>query len=199
MDDVKAELQRLQSLVAEADQQFQNGMELVEKTAALSQNKVEIAKKLETAMGAIKSTNSELSDLQLALQTIQSKTRIINSIVMKMQVLSFNASIEAARAGEFGKGFALIAEEVGRLAQSSGLAAKEIDTLLSDSQDKAQAVVESAVSKTGKGIDVSKDVVEGFVELSQAVEEISTALKKIDKNGKTIRQFVADSIRRRPT
>ncbi|MHA0111674.1 methyl-accepting chemotaxis protein, partial [Klebsiella pneumoniae] len=77
--------------------------------------------------------NSQLQSISNIIGEISAKTNIINDIVFKTQLLSFNASIEAARAGQHGRGFAVVAEEVGNLAQMSGNAAKEIRALLEDS------------------------------------------------------------------
>ncbi len=72
---------------------------------------------------------------------------MINSIVFKTQMLSFNASIEAARAGAQGKGFAVVAAEVGRLADLSGKAASEISELLQSSQDRVKNLVENVTTR----------------------------------------------------
>ncbi len=65
------------------------------------------------------------------LSQVEDKTKIINEIVFQTRILSFNAAVEAARAGDKGSGFAVVAEEVGKLALLSGEAAKEISQLLS--------------------------------------------------------------------
>ena len=73
---------------------------------------------------------SQIVDL---IREIEDKTKVINDIVFQTKLLSFNASVEAARAGEYGKGFSVVAEEVGNLAEMSGHASKEIEGLLSHS------------------------------------------------------------------
>lgn len=91
------------------------------------------------------------------IHDIRSKTQVINDIVFQTKLLSFNASVEAARAGENGKGFSVVAEEIGKLAQISGDAAKEISELLNNST--------KAVAET---IENNKD------QISISVEKIST-------------------------
>ena len=81
-------------------------------------------------MDEIINNSIRLKDMRSILANITEKTSIIHDIVFKTQLLSFNASIEAARAGEFGQGFAVVAEEIGNLAKTSGTAASEINKLL---------------------------------------------------------------------
>ena len=81
--------------------------------------------------------NSQIVDL---IGEIGTKTKVINDIVFQTKLLSFNASVEAARAGEYGKGFSVVAEEIGKLAQMSGKAAQEISSMLTSSITRVQAI-----------------------------------------------------------
>ena len=71
-------------------------------------------------------TSSTLNDVLEAFNMIEAKTKVINEIAFQTKLLSFNASVEAARAGESGKGFSVVAEEVGKLASSVDVSAKEM-------------------------------------------------------------------------
>ena len=64
------------------------------------------------------------------IQEIEDKTKAIDEIVFQTKLLSFNASVEAERAGEHGRGFSVVAQEVGNLAQLSGKSAAEINEIL---------------------------------------------------------------------
>src|SRR3954468_23516662 len=118
------------------------GRESALKASQQADERLKTVQRLQSAMAAIKESNDLLNDLKTSFQAIQNKTRVINDIVFKTKLLSFNASIEAARAGQYGKGFSVVAEEVGRLAQTSGKAAKEIEALLSESRKKSTAAIE---------------------------------------------------------
>jgi methyl-accepting chemotaxis protein len=82
---------------------------------------------------AIKKSSKNLEKISAIIKNISQKAGVINEIVSKTELLSLNASIEAARAGEFGKGFSVVAEEVGNLAKVSGDAAKDIEELIYES------------------------------------------------------------------
>jgi len=65
-----------------------------------------------------------------SFEEVSKRTSVIHDIVFKTQILSFNAAIEAARAGSHGRGFSVVAEEVGKLAQKSKEAADEIQRVV---------------------------------------------------------------------
>ena len=91
----------------------------------------------------IKNIRDESGAIADLISEISIKTAAIHEIVFQTKLLSFNASVEAARAGESGQGFAVVAEEIGNLAEISGKAAKEISTIV----DKTvQQVSETAKS-----------------------------------------------------
>ncbi|WP_206057307.1 methyl-accepting chemotaxis protein [Nitratireductor sp. XY-223] len=92
-------------------------------------------------------------------------TAAIDDIAFQTNLLALNAGIEAARAGEAGRGFAVVAQEVRALAQRSTDAAKEIETLVSDTKSRIDAGVE-AVGKAGTAID---EVVDRFGDIDTAI------------------------------
>ncbi len=148
-----------------------------------------------TAMTEIDSATKEIGEVVKLISQIESKTKVIDDIVFKTQLLSFNASVEAARAGEHGKGFAVVAEEVGNLAQMSGNAAKEISDMLSQSLDRVDRLITSSKQKVEVGLQVGKrcgDVLEDLVtkvsqindmagEIAGASEEQARGVTEINK------------------
>lgn len=95
----------------------------------------------------------DMNKIVKVIQDIHTKTQVINDIVFQTKLLSFNASVEAARAGENGKGFSVVAEEVGKLAQMSGEAAKEISQLLNDSTKIVTETIENNKNQISKSVD----------------------------------------------
>lgn len=139
----------------------------------------EIMHKMEQSMLAIEETNKQIQSFEEILNQIESKTKVINDIVFKTQLLSFNASIEAARAGQYGRGFSVVAEEVGKLAMLSGDAATEIDQLLGQSADRVSKIVASVTEKVREGKVVSQDAFVRFGDLANRAKLISVKVDQV--------------------
>ena len=134
-------------------------------------------------------SNKQLSDITKLVNDIGTKTKVINEIVFQTKLLSFNASVEAARAGEYGKGFSVVAEEVGNLAQMSGNAAKEITALLEESIEKVESIVNDSKSRVQKLTVLAKDRVNSG---ANTAKECNEALEEILKNVQSVDALVSE-------
>ncbi len=95
----------------------------------------------------------------------------IDSIAFQTNLLALNAAVEAARAGEAGKGFAVVASEVRTLSQRASDAAKDISTVISESQALVADGV-ALVTRTG-------DTLTGIVESTSQVATMSEAMERL--------------------
>ncbi|MGZ3788286.1 MAG: HAMP domain-containing methyl-accepting chemotaxis protein [Bacteriovorax sp.] len=136
---------------------------------------IEIQKANESMISVVDNNNARITEILAVIDSIDTKTAVINDIVFQTKLLSFNASVEAARAGEAGKGFAVVAEEVGKLAVNSGLAAQDISKLLKESHDK----VESIVSQTKTDMSKVTVAINQKVQLSE--KSIDSSLELLDE------------------
>ena len=87
----------------------------------------------------------KIEEFEIQSNSIKEFINIINDIASQTNLLSLNASIEAARAGERGRGFAIVAEEIRKLADQSINAAGQIQNLVQKIQIKTQDTVETAL------------------------------------------------------
>ncbi|MEK4275646.1 methyl-accepting chemotaxis protein [Paenibacillus sp. FSL R7-0026] len=89
--------------------------------------------------------NTTANDMRKFNEESESMTLMLNSIAdiaTQTNLLALNAAIEAARAGEHGRGFAVVSEEVRKLAESSGKSANDISTILSRLKGQTQALTD---------------------------------------------------------
>ncbi len=145
-------------------------------------------------MTEAKAKVDEVAQKVLALgeksQEVGKITKLIDTLADRTNLLALNASIEAARAGEAGHGFAVVAGEVGKLADQSAQSTNDIHKLISEIQSEISATiigVEEASARTDKGLEKVSQAVQVIKEISistmqqkSGAEEVVEAFMKID-------------------
>ncbi|WP_088104498.1 methyl-accepting chemotaxis protein [Halalkalibacter urbisdiaboli] len=130
-------------------------------------------------IGTIQQTVSESASLIRQLgersKEIGDILNLITSISEQTNLLALNAAIEAARAGEHGKGFAVVADEVRKLAEESGSSAAKISGMINAIQTDTDKVVEE-MSRGTKEVEIGTSVVH---EVGQSFSSISASIEQM--------------------
>ena len=155
-------------------------------TANVAKEGEHIVDKSVSEVKDIAATVSESSKVMVSLgersRQIGDIIRVISEIADQTNLLALNAAIEAARAGEQGKGFAVVADEVRKLAERTAKATSEIGSMIGAIQEEVQKSVTSMdeVSKmVGTGVEFSTQTGEALHKIVSSVSELQMMVQQI--------------------
>ena len=114
-----------------------------------------------------------------AVSGINDKIAAISSIAAQTNLLALNASIEAARAGEAGRGFSVVAEEIGKLAADSAKSADEIRKLMEQLLNQSQTAVKTANDVQMANTNQQEVITNTVERISSMIDAISTTVEGI--------------------
>jgi methyl-accepting chemotaxis protein len=181
-------LQQTASSMEQLTATIQRNADSASHASALAVAASETAMRGGSAVGKVVQT---MSDIDKSSRRIVDIIGVINGISFQTNILALNAAVEAARAGEQGRGFAVVAAEVRTLAQRSATAAKEIQTLITESFERVQtgtALVQQAgvtmdevVTSVSRVTDIIGQISLSGREQRTGIEQVNDAVSSMDQ------------------
>ncbi len=157
-----------------------------EMLASIEQNTINAGDTEEIAFNLTEIASNGSEEMLLAvemLKTIAEKINIITDIAFQTNILSLNASIEAARAGKYGLGFAVVAQEVGNLAEKSKISAEDIEELSVQSvkiADGASSLLNNLVTDIEKTYDLIVNITTSSIEQKDGATQVNSAVQELN-------------------
>ncbi len=173
-----------------SSEKAQEGGEVVNKTVEGIERIAEI----------VNGTASTMLELGESSQKINEVIKVINEIADQTNLLALNAAIEAARAGEQGRGFAVVADEVRRLAERTQHATKEIADMINEIQLKTKDAIE-AINSSSEEVDKDKElaqkakvslgeIINNARNISDLISQLAAALEEESKTSEEISRSI---------
>ena len=151
------------------------------------------------AIEAVHASSGEIGDRIRELGSMSEQVggiaHTITAIAEQTNLLALNAAIEAARAGEHGRGFAVVADEVRKLAEESQTAAADIGGLIGKIQGataRAVEVVDEGARHTEQGVGTVLEAREAFLRIDASVQDVNDRVERITA---AVEQIVASGAR----
>lgn len=178
----------------ELGQSSQDIADKMQEVNAISKDLVDISASNETALmnlmnisekvnNSTKGTKLVTDNLLQGIAEIGATLEIVSSLAASTNLLALNASIEAARAGEAGRGFTVVAQEVGKLANSTTTSLKNVNEVVMKIQNSAHEVAQSMNENFVHFIEQNKvmiDTVSGVRTMIDLLRKSTQAIKDTD-------------------
>ena len=145
--------------------------------------------------GVVQTSSQQIRSLVQQSDSITAFIDLTKQISSQTNLLALNAAIEAARAGEHGRGFAVVADEVRQLADSSARAAAEVTDAVEFLRRQIREIAETMQVGSGKveGIGgVAQNVIDGLNQIGTAIGEVRTSASSLATQAAQNRDIVAE-------
>lgn len=212
--EIATAMEEMTSTIMETNKNTNQTAEAVRKASVLaedgSKTVEETIREMDSIAEVVAIAAEKVRTLGSESEKIGEIINVINDIADQTNLLALNAAIEAARAGEQGRGFAVVADEVRKLAERTTNATKEIESMITRIQSGTQETVtsiEDGVEKVNSGkevaatagkalieiVDSSKNSIDLISQVAAASEQQSATAEQISRNVEGINMVAQES------
>ncbi|MBI3585145.1 MAG: methyl-accepting chemotaxis protein [Nitrospinae bacterium] len=183
---VAASSEEMSATVIEVTKNSSSASEAAKNSNKIAQKGKDIVERTVSGMDditmAVKESASLIKELGARSNEIGEIIKVIDDIADQTNLLALNAAIEAARAGEHGRGFAVVADEVRKLAEKTTKATKEIGGMIHTIQDETNKAVMSMGVVTNEVEDkarLTKDAGDALLEIVSNADKLTGMIQQI--------------------
>ncbi|OPY36506.1 MAG: Sensory rhodopsin I transducer [Methanoregula sp. PtaU1.Bin051] len=172
VEEVTSNMEKVSDEAKQANEASKSGAELAD---GVEKGMAEISISTGSVYDIVKEIEKQMAD-------ITDIVVLIRNLANQTNLLALNAAIEAARAGDAGRGFAVVASEVKSLAEESRASAEKIEHMIADlnmATKNAAAATESSKEQVNKGAQMSRQALEAFQTIRDAVAKVSAAASEV--------------------
>ena len=179
VEEMAVSIDQVRENATEAHSISENSASISEEGAAVI---LSAASEMRQISEAVQASSEIVEDLGRQSDQITSIVNTIREIADQTNLLALNAAIEAARAGEQGRGFAVVADEVRKLAERTSLSTTEIATMVTRIQQGTRGAVASmqaGVAKVGSGVELASQAGESINSIRDGAQRVSQVVNSI--------------------
>lgn len=182
LQEVNHTLQNVRSVSGNASNVAQVSNDIKDQAKEGEEAVLDLQKQMDTIHQSVHSAENGLQSLVTSADEIKQISSYITEVANQTNLLALNAAIEAARAGEHGKGFAIVADEVGKLADMTDNSATHIQSLVTLIQDQSNSTVgdmQVVLENVDSGMKLSEKTSEHIKEILESMDLISSQIQEV--------------------
>jgi methyl-accepting chemotaxis protein len=181
-----AAMEQMNATVLEVAKNAADAADRAARANDMARDGADVVKQAIQAIAQVNALSQTMTDnmrhLEESAESIGEVINVISDIADQTNLLALNAAIEAARAGEAGRGFAVVADEVRKLAEKTMNATKEVESAIRTVQDQALKNVEQ-MSASSQAVDSATSLAK---KSGEALEQITSVVTEADERVRSI-------------